>query len=440
MARQWMALGEDAAMWSFAALGPLGGEHTAAFLGEHLERWSHTRCLQALEQLRRIGSDAATAEIAALALRPGGHRPRREEARALLGQIAKARGLADAGRLLDRACPLAPTPRALDAQRWWLEALIVSGHRIAADDFRRCVIEHPVRLPLAQTLVWGEFVGARLVRAFRVGEGGELFGGAGGPYQLEQVGAKGHGVGLVHPAELEPRELDAIRAAFAGVRQAVPQLERPVYRLDDDERRRDKLTRFAARRVGFYALRDALAQRDWFVHDQDDGGGTEAFGRDFARDRVVAVARLGPTSGSIGEVIVRPRGTELGARRLGSLHDVTISELLWDLDAAHSRPAPVREAAPMPSAPMLPAPPAGSPPPAPLASSPPAPTIERAKSGRSKCVVCGAAIAKDSLRVGVERTIETPAFRGRATVWLHPQCRDGAPELEGATGLDELLR
>jgi uncharacterized protein (TIGR02996 family) len=153
MARQWMALGEDAAMWSFAALGPLGGEHTAALLGEHLERWSHTRCLQALEQLRRIGSDAAIAEIAALALRPGGHRPRREEARAMLGQIAKARGLADGGRLLDRACPLAPTPRALDAQRWWLESLIVSGHRIAADDFCRFVLEHPVRLPLARTLV-----------------------------------------------------------------------------------------------------------------------------------------------------------------------------------------------------------------------------------------------------------------------------------------------
>jgi hypothetical protein len=265
----------------------------------------------------------------------------------------------------------------------------------------------------------------------------------GGAYQLEQVGAKSHGVGLVHPAELEPRELDAIRAAFAGVQQAVPQLERPVYRLDADERRRDKLTRFAARRVGFYALRDALAQRDWFVHDQDDGGGTEAFGKDFARDRVVAVARLGPTSGAIGEVIVRPRGAEVGARRLGSLHDVTISELLWDLDAAHSRPALPREAAPAREAAPLAreaAPPREAPPPRESAGSPPAPIIERAKSGRSKCVVCGAAIAKDSLRIGVERPIETPAFKGRATVWLHPQCRDGAPELEGAAGLDELLR
>jgi hypothetical protein len=60
-----------------------------------------------------------------------------------------------------------------------------------------------------------------------------------------------------------------------------------------------------------------------------------------------------------------------------------------------------------------------------------APVVERAKSGRSRCVVCTTPIAKDSLRIGIERVVETPTFRGRATVWLHPACRDGAPELEG---------
>jgi hypothetical protein len=255
----------------------------------------------------------------------------------------------------------------------------------------------------------------------------------GGAYELQQLGAEGHGIGLVHPAELEPDELDAVRGAFAGVRQVVPQLDRPVYRLTDDERRRDVLERFAPRRVGFYPLEAALEQRDWFVYAQDDGGGTEAFGKDFARDGVVAVAAIGRTGGSIGEVIVRPRGTWIGRRRFDGLHPVTISELLWDLEAAHGRPAAPREAPGQPAAAPRPLrPPAGP--------AQPAPIVERARSGRSKCVVCGAAIAKDSLRIGVERMIETPAFKGRATVWLHPQCRDGAPELEGVAGLDEQLR
>jgi uncharacterized protein (TIGR02996 family) len=403
MAIQWIELGEDAPKWCFDALGPLGGDRTAALLGEHLERWSHARCVQALEHLRRIGSDLAIAEIAALALRPNGYRPRREAARGLLGEVAVARGLAGADQLLDRTCPIEPTRRVLDAQRWWLESLIVSGHRIAADDFRRSVLAHPVRRPLAETLLWGEFVGPRLIQLLRVD--------GGGAYELQQRGAAGHGIGLVHPAELDPPELDRVRGALAGVRQAVPQLDRPVFRLAPDEHGPLELTRFAERRVGFYALEAALEQRDWFVYEQDDGGGTAAFGKELARDGIIAVAALGGANGSIGEVIIRPRGSRIGARRWGSLHPVTISELLWDLEVAHGRRVP------------------------PL----PAPIVERARSGRSRCVVCGEAIAKDSLRIGVERVIETPAYQGRATVWLHPQCRAGAPELEG-TDLDELLR
>jgi hypothetical protein len=180
-----------------------------------------------------------------------------------------------------------------------------------------------------------------------------------------------------------------------------------VFRLADDERPREALTRFASRRVGYYPLEEALLARDWSVHEQDDGGGTESFAKELPRDRAIAVAMLGRSNGSIGEVVIRPRGTPYGTRPWSGLHDVTISELLWDLETAHGWTGP--------------------PPPA-----RPAPVVERAKSGRSRCVVCGAAIAKDSLRIGVSRIIETPAFTGRGTVWLHPQCRDGAPELEGA--------
>ncbi len=345
MARRWMALGGDAAKWVFDALGPLGGDRTAALLGEHLAQWSHGRCVQALGHLRRIGTDLAIAEIAALALRPGGYPPRREAARGQLAAAAAARRLPDAERLLDQACPIAPTPRALEAQRRWLESLIVSGHRIRSGDFRRAVLGHPVRLPLAETLVWGEFVGAKLIHMFRV-EGGAMRRSDGGAYELRQLGAEGHGIGLVHPAELEPDELAAVRAAFAGVRQAVPQLDRPVLRLTERERQTGELTRFAARRVGFYALEAALGQRDWFVDDTNDGGGTEAFGKELPRDEAVAVAVLGSTNGSIGKVVIRPRGSRINTRRLDGLHAVSISELLWDLEAAHERPAAAREARP----------------------------------------------------------------------------------------------
>jgi uncharacterized protein (TIGR02996 family) len=478
MAREWLQLGEAAAKWSFDALGALGGDRTAALLGEHLARWSHARCVQALAHLGRIGTDAALAEIAALALAPSVHRPRREAAHALLGELAASRGLGDADRLIDLVCPAVPTLRVLDAQRWWLESLIVSGHRIAADDFARAVLDHPARRPLAETLVWGEFVGAKLFRMFRVSGGRMLQLAGDGAYELGQLGAKGHGLGLVHPAELWPADLEASRAAFAGVAQAVPQLERPVLRLTEHEAGKNDLTRFGGR-IGFHELERALTARGWHVEDHGTGGGVTSFARELARDRVIAVAVLRETNGRLDHVVFMLRGTQPGVRRPDRLHAVTISEVLWDLEIAFGRmelppdappPAPLERA---PVRPRAPAPPAGpsvrrrspasavaappsavaassvvaaaAPPPAvtapPPASAPrPTPVVERAKSGRSKCVVCGAAIAKDSLRIGIVRGIATPAFTGNATVWLHPSCRDGAPELAGITGLDDLLR
>lgn len=58
------------------------------------------------------------------------------------------------------------------------------------------------------------------------------------------------------------------------------------------------------------------------------------------------------------------------------------------------------------------------------------PLAERAKSGRARCVVCGEKIAKDSVRLGVERVHESAEFSGRITAWLHPGCQERCPELE----------
>jgi hypothetical protein len=322
-----------------------------------------------------------------------------------------------------------------DAQRWWLESLIVAGHRIAAEDFARAVLDHPVRRPLAETLVWGEFAGAKLFRMFRVAGGRMLRLDGGGAYELQQLGAAGHGLGLVHPAELSPADLGSARAAFAGVTQALPQLDRPVLRLTEHERGKDTLTRFGGR-IGFHALEAALTRRGWSVDEQGVGGGIAAFGKELARDRVFAVAVLRGTNGLFEKVVFRPHGTAIGTRRPDRLHEVTISEVLWDLEIAFGRLAPPPDA-PAPAPPTQRGP---RPAPSPAPPFGPAPIVERAKSGRSRCVVCGAAIAKDSLRIGVVRAIDTPAFTGNATAWLHPSCRDGAPELAGVTGLDDLLR
>ncbi|MBA3391968.1 MAG: DUF4132 domain-containing protein [Deltaproteobacteria bacterium] len=425
LAHGWQARGENP-RWPFDALGPLGGDRCVGFLAAHLTTWSHQRAVQGFDHLARIGSDLAVHALVEVALAPRSVGARRYAALEVLDRIAQTRGLVDRAQLLDRTCPSpsieapAGRSRVIETQRGWLLSIMLSGHRIALGDFRQHVAHHPLRQPLASTLLWAECVGPRIVGLFRVAGNGALVRANGEPYEIKQAGAEGHGIGLVHPAELDVEDLERARELFTGSDQAIIQLERPIFTLTDDERRKSTLVRFAKRRVGFYAIEAALEQRGWTAAFQDDGGGTTAFSRFFERDEVLVVARLGTSQGSIGEVEVWPRGSHVDRCRFDRLHAVTCSELLWDLETAHGRPADAPRTAPS------------------ITRDVP-PIVERAKTGRSKCVVCTNAIDKGALRIGVERLIETPAFTGLGTVWAHPGCRAGVPELANVRGLDELL-
>ena len=50
------------------------------------------------------------------------------------------------------------------------------------------------------------------------------------------------------------------------------------------------------------------------------------------------------------------------------------------------------------------------------------PYIDKAPTGRAKCMQCEQPIAKDSLRVAVEREIDTGAMVTRGAGYLHPKC------------------
>lgn len=50
------------------------------------------------------------------------------------------------------------------------------------------------------------------------------------------------------------------------------------------------------------------------------------------------------------------------------------------------------------------------------------PYVERAPSGRSKCISCGEAIEKADLRVAIEREVDTGAFKTTGAGYLHVGC------------------
>jgi hypothetical protein len=59
------------------------------------------------------------------------------------------------------------------------------------------------------------------------------------------------------------------------------------------------------------------------------------------------------------------------------------------------------------------------------------PYREVAKTGRSSCVVCRKPIAAGSTRIVILRMLETGSFTAPRPAYLHPECREGCPELQG---------
>ena len=50
------------------------------------------------------------------------------------------------------------------------------------------------------------------------------------------------------------------------------------------------------------------------------------------------------------------------------------------------------------------------------------PYAENAPTGRSKCMACEESIAKDTLRVAIEREVDTGTFKTKGAGYLHPMC------------------
>ena len=66
------------------------------------------------------------------------------------------------------------------------------------------------------------------------------------------------------------------------------------------------------------------------------------------------------------------------------------------------------------------------------------PHIDKAPTGRAKCMQCEESIPKDSWRVAVEREVDTGSFTTRGAGYLHPKCV--AENLENVGGdMDEFI-
>jgi poly [ADP-ribose] polymerase len=64
------------------------------------------------------------------------------------------------------------------------------------------------------------------------------------------------------------------------------------------------------------------------------------------------------------------------------------------------------------------------------------PHADHAPTGRAKCIFCNNAIEKGSIRIVVERELETGPFMGKTAGYLHPEC--AAESIEEADLFDRI--
>lgn len=209
-----------------------------------------------------------------------------------------------------------------------------SARSISASAFTSCFAEHPWMTHLARRFVWGAFNGTTLVSTFRIAEDGTLADVDESVFEL----TPGMAVTLLHPIAFPAGEIERWRQLFDDyeILQPFPQLARPVFTIEESERKAEVLSRYNGRTVSYSALR-----------------GLEARGWERWEDVSVQMAkRIGPNNvivlgtdpgwhPSEAAADIQPQridGLQLavGSDGFGSLSPLVFSEILYDLDTISS--------------------------------------------------------------------------------------------------------
>jgi len=116
---------------------------------------------------------------------------------------------------------------------------------------------------------------------------------------------RGRFIGLVHPIELSDEALAAWKEQLSDyeITQPIEQLERPVYRVTEEEKEAKELIRFGGVAVNGLSLSGKLQDMGWYRGEVLDGGGYDTFYR-YDQDRGVTLEFSGTWVGGENETVV----------------------------------------------------------------------------------------------------------------------------------------
>jgi len=394
-------------VWAFHALGHLGDDSVVPSLASQIRTWPLEGlpgyASTGLEVLSVIGTDASLHEIQRVSQRFKS-RGLKERAGRMVRQLAEVRGFtpdqladrlvpdlgldSDGTRVVDfgsrsfrvafdeglhpyvstesgeRLRELPPPGKRDDAQKaraaaeTWkamkkevrslrtlerrrLERALVGRRRWTTDEFRTCLVEHPLLLYLVRGLVWGLYDrGSTLVQTFRVARDRDYLDREGERLILSADVL----VGLPHPIEMPPEEVERWKDVFAefALIQPFPQLERPVIRRTPEQESLKALDWLEGHQVATTRVL-GLEGRGWQREGQD-GGTSSVMIKPIPGTALQAELPLDPgifamvselPTQTIGRVVLgmrrRIRWGEAELVTMGALDELAFSELASDL-------------------------------------------------------------------------------------------------------------
>lgn len=171
-----------------------------------------------------------------------------------------------------------------------LEQAMVTGRRWPAGTFELLLVRHPLMTNLAQKLLWATFDdGGRMTGTFRVSEDLSFATVEDRPFSLS-VDAM---VGVVHPLHLSEADRAEWGQLFGDyeIIQLFPQLGRPVFGLNPEEKGMTQILRFNTTKIPGQAFVFTLEKNGWVRGMPEDAGVFYSHSRAFPSGNVTAVVK-----------------------------------------------------------------------------------------------------------------------------------------------------
>lgn len=157
--------------------------------------------------------------------------------------------------------------QAMSAERLW-----------QVEQWEELFVRNPVMHQFAMGLIWGLYENGELKDTFRYMEDGTFNTVDEDEYDFPETGT----IGLVHPIELDADTLSAWKEQLSDyeVTQPIEQLDRPVYRITEEEKKEKELTRFGGKLLNGLSLSGKLQGQGWYRGSVQDAGGYYTFYRE----------------------------------------------------------------------------------------------------------------------------------------------------------------